>query len=215
MKINNIQKQQILKTLYVKKLCGIQYHSYIESASKMESIVDLPNDLKTLNQYIYNCHLCELSKHKSETFLGIGDINSAIWIIGTNTNYKDSVLYTMLQNMVQKVLFVNISTIFITNILKCYTTNYNIQKEQIQKCIPFIKKQLEIVKPKLIITLGEAYEYLTDKNIDLKQNSGTISNYDDRYIVPLMDLEFVLKNPSYKVKMFQDLKKIKTIMEEL
>ncbi len=56
---------------------------------------------------------------------------------------------------------------------------------------------------------------MMNNNSDISEVSGNIYDYMDAKLIPMMDLNFVYKNPSYKKEMFKDLQKIKVLMEEL
>ena len=83
----------------------------------------------------------------------------------------------------------------------------------IEMCLEYLRKQIEILKPKIIITLGISFNYLMKNDEKIVDVSGNIYNYNNSKLVPLLDPEFIYKNPSYKAKLFNDLKKIKLLME--
>ena len=122
----------------------------------------------------------------------------------------------MLKNMVEKVLLINMDDIFLTNILKCTTKeDYKKLDSEINLCIDYLKKQISIAKPKLIITLGDAFNYLLNKEENINDISGNLYRYNNIKTIPILHPEFVYKNPSFKQQSFNDLKKIKLILEKL
>jgi len=197
------------------KLCGINYIKPIRFNIKNIHDTDLPNDINKLENHVHHCSLCDLSKNKHKPLFSMGNNNSNIMIIGTDTNFIDENLNMMMNNMIENILLLDINQVYITNILKC-DTNINIHNldNSIKLCKSYLLKQIEIVKPEIIITIGSAFNHLMEKNDNISDVSGNLYNYNGIKLLPLMDIEFVYKNPSYKQDMFNDLKKIKIILEQ-
>jgi len=209
------KKNRLLKSLLMYKSFGIKYHEEI-SFSK-NSFIDkehLPSDISSLESYVKNCTLCELSKHSNmEPLFGIGNVNSDVYIIGTNFGFLDNNLNNILKNMVQNVLMIDFKNIYMTNIIKCESNGTNLDNF-VNICKDYLIKQIEINKPKYIITIGDSFNYMMDNNSQIVDVSGNIYDFMDSKLIPMLDLNFVYKNPSYKQEMFTDLQKIKTLMEQ-
>ena len=62
--------------------------------------------------------------------------------------------------------------------------------------------------------MGSAFNYLMNNNDDILNISGNLYSYDESKLIPLLGLDFLNKNPSYKVNMISDLKKIKKLLDE-
>lgn len=215
--MTDLQKNALLKTLQQYKLCGIEYIDDINFTKLDKNIKKLPDSFSKLEDIVKNCSLCSLSKEKLSCGFGDGDYSSDIFVIDTNSNSGlNQPVYDMLKNMFEKVLMIQIEEIFLTNILKC--TVKQLPKdlsEQTKLCIDYLKKQISIAKPKLIITLGESFNILLNKNENITDISGNLYRYNNIKTIPLMHPEFLIKNPSFKQKAFSDLKKTKLILEKI
>jgi DNA polymerase len=215
MNITNEMKKEIVSILKMKKLLGIEHFNQIDFSPRKKEIAVLPNDLKSLEEYVYNCSLCELYKSKVTNIFGKGTPSNEIYIVGLNYNFESEKEFLMIKNMCEKVLDRNINDIYMTNIIKCHTNKMKTDIEnEIMTCIHYIEQQINISKPKVIITLGRAFEYLMKSDDDIMDAAGNSFNYNGLLLMPLMDPLFINKNPSYKEKMFKDLQKIKTILDE-
>ena len=209
------KKKEILDLLYGYNCLGIEYidsFNYIKSEKKESQ---LPNTIEELEIEASHCSLCDLSKDSTQFKFGTGNKYSDIYVIGFNHyQFNSEMIFNSFRNMIENVLLLKFDNIYITNIIKC-TTKQNINKlsKPSELCENYIFRQIELAKPKLIITLDFAFNHLmkSDENIiDISGNSYKYSGID---LIPLLHPEFVYKNPSYKDRMFKDLKKIKILLE--
>lgn len=210
------KKNKLLKSLNMYKCFGISYCEQVNFFKDSVNKDYLPNDMLSLERYVHNCTLCELSKVSDELPLfGIGNVNSEVYIIGTNFGFLDNKLNTILKNMVQNVLMLDFKNIYMTNIIKCISKlETNSLKDYVNICKDYLIKQIELNKPKYIITIGDSFNYIMNNNSQIVDISGNIYEYMGAKLIPMLDLNFVYKNPSYKQEMFKDLQKIKRLMEE-
>ncbi|MGB5867027.1 MAG: uracil-DNA glycosylase family protein [Arcobacteraceae bacterium] len=208
-------KSEIIHILKMKKLIGIEHISPVSFSRKKNDKLKLPDDINIVKEYVDNCALCELSKSKSSVLFAKGNGTSKIYIIGLNYNYNDDKKLSLITKMVENVIHIDINNTYMTNILKCTSTKMqNNFDDEVDSCIQYLEKQIIIGAPKLIITLGNAFDYMIKTGEDIMDASGNLFSYNGIKLMPLMDPEFIYKNPSYKEKMFNDLQKIKKIMDD-
>lgn len=214
----NISKQlqdELVHILKMKKLLGIEHIASINFTLSKKSKNLLPTTMQVLEDHVQNCSLCELYKSKISSGFGIGDFTQDVYIVGLDYKFELEKEFMMIKNVCEKVLELNINEIYMTNIIKCSTNKNSVNlNNEIDICIDYIEQQINIAKPKIIITLGDAFKYLMKNSDEITEVSGNKFSYNDTTILPLIDPVYISKNPSYKQKMFTDLKKIKTIMEE-
>jgi uracil-DNA glycosylase family 4 len=84
---------------------------------------------------------------------------------------------------------------------------------EIELCKGYFDKQIEISKPKTIIALGSVFNYIMKTNENIIEISGKMYDYKGIKFIPLIDPEFIYKNPSYRPNVYSDLKKIKNLLE--
>ena len=110
---------------------------------------------------------------------------------------------------------IDINDIFITSLLKCPIKKIKISKEHIEKCLDYIDKQLEIIKPGFILVLGQLpLSSLKKSFTDIKSNHGQLFYYNEIPCFPIYHPLDVLKNPALKKIVWDDLKKFKKILEK-
>jgi len=214
MNIEENIKSELLHVLKKKKLLGIKYIEQINFTNKINSKLKLPENLVQLNEYVENCSLCELSKMNIGINFGNGNIDSDLLIISLHNNFFDEKAFLNIQNMIENVLKIDLNDIYMTNILKCDIKVYkNNLDAEVSTCIPYLRKQIDLIKPTMIITFGKAFKYLLKTENAILDVSGNLFNYDGIDLIPLIDPKFIDKNPSYRDQMLLDLKKIKNIMD--
>lgn len=209
------KKKEILDLLYGYNCLGIEYIDSINYIKSEKKGSQLPQTIEELEIEASHCSLCDLSKDSTQFKFGTGDKYSDIYVIGFNHNqFSSEIVFNSFRNMIENVLLLNFDNIYISNIVKC-TTKQNINKlsKPTEMCENYIFRQIELAKPKLIITLDFAFNHLMKSDESIIDISGGSYTYNGIDLIPLLHPEFVYKNPSYKDRMFKDLKKIKMLLE--
>jgi len=88
--------------------------------------------------------------------------------------------------------------------------------EEIKMCFPYLEKQIEIVKPKLIVSLGApATTTLLGTKIGITELRGKFFKYnDDTFLLPTFHPAYLLRNPNKKREAWEDLKKVRKFLDE-
>lgn len=122
-------------------------------------------ELEKLNQEIRNCKKCSLWKLRKNTVPGEGPINAEIMIIGQAPGVEEDKTGRpfcgragKFLDKLLKIAKIKREKIFITSLLKCLPQppiNRKPKKEEIDTCLPYLKRQIEIINPQKFILLGE------------------------------------------------------------
>ena len=219
--MKNLHNALLLKHLYQLKNLGYKYTSIMPYQEK-EPDFTLPNTFEALKKQAMECHLCTLSKSRQKVVFGEGNVNADLMIVGdTPSNSDDSAgkIFTgrtgdTLTRMIENVLGLKRSDVYITNILKCRALDSEAPSPMdAHTCHPYLLKEIELIKPKLIITFGEmAYRYLTGDDSTLADIRGTIHKKEDYMVIPTFHPSYLLRNPSGKKDVLEDLKKVKALL---
>ena len=120
----------------------------------------------------------------------------------------------ILKNMITNVLDFKIDEIYYTHIVKCKPLNSQApSNSELDSCIGYLHTQIEFVKPKVIVTLGEdAYKYFTSENENFKTVRGHVIDLKNYKLIPIMHPTHLLRNPNDKKIAFGDLKTIKSCL---
>ena len=182
--------------------------------------------LKDIEISVFECKKCELYKTRKNPVFGFGSTNSEIFFIGEAPGRNEDLqglpfvgragkLFDELLNSVDLTR----KEVYITNILKCRPPkNRNPLKSEIEQCRGYLEKQIKIIKPKIIVTLGNfASSFVFDL---FKLNNSKISEIHgkvfqskkedtDIKIIPQYHPAFAIYNPNNKKILLKDFTIIK------
>ena len=222
--MKNLKNALLLKQLYQLKQLGYRYTS-ASIFKEDETDLALPDSLEKLREQALKCHLCELSKSRTNVVFGEGNPNAAIMFVGEGPGATEDSMGRpfvgrsgeLLTKMIENVLLIPRSEVYIANIVKCRPPNNRVPTPtEAHTCQPFLNRQIELVKPKIIITLGgTAYHYMTGDETGITKVRGTLHRQNGYTLIPTYHPSFLLRNPSAKKEVFEDLKKVKALMEQL
>jgi len=221
--MTKLVKNQLLKYLYNLKSFGFEYHEPLDFFSTELKNIKLPNNLIELKNSVDHCYLCELSKCRKNVLFGYGNFNSKVMFISdepTKTEDELASYYVvktgeLLAKMIENVLNIKKEEIYITTLVKCKSLN-GATNSNMDVCNDYLLKQIELIKPKLIVALGEkTYTYLFKNSDNFSQIRGKELSFNGISLLPTFSPTFLLRNPSFKKDAYYDMLKIKNFMEAL
>ena len=180
---------------------------------------DNSNELNSYLESIKDCLNCPLGKIRKNIVLGMGNPNADIVFVGEAPGKEEDLQGLPFIGRSGKLLDKMLSSIklsrkdiYILNVLKCRPPeNRNPSKIEIEKCEPYLKKQLKIINPKIIIALGRisAMTILRTKE-SLKNMRKQIFNYEGiDLLVTYHPAAALLRNPNFKEHAWEDFKLIR------
>jgi len=219
--MKNLKNALLLKQLYRLKQLGYSYTSVVPFKEE-EPDLSLPNTLKKLKKQALECHLCQLSKSRTNVVFGEGNTNADIMFVGeapgrTEDNSGKPFIGRsgeLLTKMIENVLLIQREDVYITNIVKCRPKdNAEPTPTEAHTCQPYLLKQIELIQPKFIVALGAtAYHYLSGDETNISKIRGTIHKQDGYTLIPTYHPSYLLRNPSAKKDVFEDLKMLKSLI---
>ena len=218
--LKSYQNLVLLQNLYRLKAIGFEYIDHFNINEKTS--YETPSSLDELASNIATCHLCDLSKSRTQSMSGFGNNNADLMIVDytvsqtqdTANNYYSGRAGETLKNMIEKVLLLNVENIFLTHCVKCKPLNSNKPSpSECNSCKNYLHTQIEFIKPKLIVTLGEdAYNYLTGNLDNFENVRGHVINFQEYKLIPIYNPHYLLRNPESKKITLNDLKTIKSCL---
>jgi DNA polymerase len=213
-----LEDYEILYNLYVLKSLG---YKYIDNIKKEDISSENFENFKTLNNTISSCHLCDLSKSRKQSMLGYGNTNAKVMIIDFEVSSLEDELNDyycgksgeLLKNMIQNVLELKVENVFFTHIIKCKPLNTKNDIFKYSKlCSTYLFSQIKLINPKIIILLGQNCYNCVIGDDNFKNTRGHIINLFNKKLIPIYHPKTILKNPSLKKIVFNDLKTIKSCL---
>ncbi|KYK32025.1 MAG: DNA polymerase [Thermoplasmatales archaeon SG8-52-3] len=175
--------------------------------------------LDNLKYFVLKCDRCSLHKTKNNYVFGEGSLNSKIMFIGEAPGKNEDIYGKPFVGRAGKIFddcLVSIgldrNDIYISNILKCRPPkNRNPLKKEIKSCSEYIDKQIDIIKPNLIIPLGRiSISYIFNKFKfpfqKINRIHGKIYSKNNLKIIPIYHPAAVIYNNKLKEILFEDFK---------
>lgn len=222
--MKNLKNALLLRQLYQLKQLGYKYTS-VNIFKEEEPDLTLPNTLETLEKQAKECHLCELSKSRNKVVFGEGSLTATLMLVGDAPSVSDDStgkIFTgrageLLTKMIENVLGLSRDEVYLANILKCRALDaQSPSPSYAHTCHPYLLKQIELISPKIIIAFGDlAYQYLSNDDSAMADVHGTIVEKKNFIVIPTYHPNYLLRNPSAKKEVFEDLKKVKALLEKV
>jgi uracil-DNA glycosylase family 4 len=218
--VKSFQNLILLQNLYRLKALGFSYIDPFQVNEK--STHEEPKTLNELSSSISSCHLCDLSKSRKQSMTGYGNPNADLMVVDfsvsmsedTNNEYYSGRSGESLTNMIEKVIGIQTKDVYFTHAIKCKPLNSNLpSSSEWDSCKSYLFTQIDFVKPKVIVTLGEdAYFKLTSEDRDFQSVRGHVIDFKNYKLIPIYHPQFLLRNPELKKITMSDLKTIKSCL---
>lgn len=152
------------------------------------------NTLEDLGAHARECTLCSLSQSRTQVVFGAGNPRAGIMFVGEAPGYHEDLQGEPFVGSAGRLLSELLESIglrrmdvYIANVIKCRPPgNRNPLPEEIDQCTPYLLKQIELIKPKIVCTLGNfATQLLLKKKIGVSKLRGQSYQVDGHVVVPM------------------------------
>ena len=185
---------------------------------------DRASALKRMAKKIADCQQCVLHQTRTNTVPGVGDPHAQLMFVGEGPGYHEDQqgepfvgrAGDLLTKMIKAMGFSR-EQVFIGNVVKCRPPgNRDPLPEEIAACEPYLKRQLEIIQPKVIVGLGRhAVQTLLKTKTPISKLRGQWRSYHHIAFMPTFHPAYLLRNPSSKKPCWEDLQAVMVKLEEL
>jgi len=179
--------------------------------------ISAERELKQIAKAIVSCTKCFLYETRTKTVPGQGSSNPEIMFVGEAPGYDEDqqglafvgAAGQLLTKMIQAMGYTR-EEVFIGNILKCRPpSNRTPMPDEMATCLPYLKAQITILKPKVIIALGAtAVRGLLDVSTGITRLRGTWLSFEGIDLMPTYHPAYLLRNPSAKKDVWKDLQAV-------
>ena len=106
--------------------------------------------------------------------------------------------------------------VYIANVIKCRPPgNRNPEQDEVETCEPFLFKQIDIIKPKVIVALGKFGAQTLLRTLDpISRLRGRVYTYRGAKLVPTFHPAYLLRNPASKREVWEDMKLVRKLLAE-
>ena len=173
---------------------------------------------KELESKCKTCTLCELHKTRTNCVFGVGNRNADLLFVGEAPGEQEDLSGTPFVGRAGQLLDkflaavdIDRESVYIANILKCRPPqNRNPLPAEEDACLDYLREQVRLIKPKLIVCLGSvAAKRLIGPDFKITKEHGLWVERGSFLITAVYHPAFLLRDPRKKEDMLEDMKKIK------
>ena len=171
-----------------------------------------------------SCSACELSASRTNCVFGAGNKNADILFIGEAPGENEDKLGVPFVGRAGKLLDkylaeadIDRESVYIANILKCRPPkNRDPLPSEEDACIDFLKRQIALINPKLIVCLGRiSAKRLISKNFKISDEHGVWFEFEGIPTCAVFHPALILRDPRKGGAMLEDMKKIRSYLDEI
>ena len=179
--------------------------------------------LQELSASLYNCQRCKLAKlGRTQVVFGVGNPHATIMFVGEAPGfYEDKqgepfvgAAGKLLNELLQSAGLAR-SEIYIANVIKCRPpNNRDPEPDEVETCKPFLLQQIELIKPKVVCTLGRwATETLLGRKVGITKIRGQAIRQTDFVLFPMLHPAAALHQGGLMEPLREDFQKLKTFLD--
>ena len=179
--------------------------------------------LEELRQEVAGCVKCPLHRGRTQTVFGEGSPHAKLLFVGEAPGMEEDLQGRPLVGQAGKLLTKIIEAmglsrgeVYIANVIKCRPPgNRSPLPEEVHSCTPYLSRQIELIRPRFICTLGKyATLALVRKEEPISTLRGNFYDYQGIPVMPTFHPAYLLRNPSAKKIVWEDMKKLKAALEK-
>ncbi len=179
--------------------------------------------LQELAKSLHNCQRCKLAKlGRTQVVFGVGNPHASIMFVGEAPGFNEDqkgepfvgAAGKLLNDLLQSA---NLSRdeIYIANVIKCRPpNNRDPEPDEVETCKPFLLQQIQIIRPKLVCTLGNwATQTLLERKIGITKVKAQAFYMKDFVLFPLLHPAAALHQGGLLDTLKEDFKKLKEFLD--
>ncbi|MGE5613003.1 MAG: uracil-DNA glycosylase [Bacillota bacterium] len=170
------------------------------------------------------CMKCGLGKTRTNIVIERGSRTAPLMLVGEGPGEQEDLQGRPFVGAAGKLLDLLLSSLmfeesdfYICNIVKCRPPNNRVPTDdEANACLPWLRMQTLLVRPRIIVCLGAtALKHIVDKNAKITEARGQWIERKGFLIMPTFHPAALLRDPSKKALMFEDMKKVRLKLDEL
>ncbi|MDO8964700.1 MAG: uracil-DNA glycosylase [Coriobacteriia bacterium] len=179
-------------------------------------------DLEGLRGHIGDCRRCHLAETRNRLVFGVGDPRVRLLFVGEAPGKNEDLTGEpfvgaagrLLDELLGSIGY-DRSQVYIANVLKCRPPgNRDPLPDEIRACTPFLKRQIELIDPVVVATLGTfATQYVLDTTAPISALRGRLYHVGARRVVPVFHPAAALYDRSKRSVLFDDFRRLKAVID--
>lgn len=180
--------------------------------------------LEEINEEVIKCQKCGLCRNRKNTVFGDGNPNANVMFIGEGPGADEDeqgIPFVgkagKLMNQAFRGIGIKREEVYIANIVKCRPpNNRNPQKEEADSCLDYLRNQVIIIQPKIIVLLGSvALKNILGEQYGITASRGKWIEKKGILYMPTFHPAALLRDDSKKIDFWNDLKLVKNEIDKI
>jgi len=193
-------------------------------AAHPSSTTDPAAELASLQAVCADCRRCELGDTRTQIVFGEGNPHADLMLVGEAPGFHEDQQGIpfigpagQLLTRIIEAIGLTRDKVYIGNVLKCRPPNNRTPlPNEAAACMPFLKKQIDIIRPRIIITMGNpATKNLLQTQQGITRMRGRFIPWNGIEVMPTFHPSYLLRAPSEKKQVWEDMQKVWHRMKEL
>lgn len=196
----------------------------MEACSGIQVDGDRGKALRHLREKIGDCQKCRLANKRTHIVFGEGNPDARLMFIGEAPGREEDLQArpfvgeagTLLTRLIEK-MGLKREDVYIANVVKCRPPmNRDPEKDEIEQCRGFLERQIDIIRPDVIMSLGRIAVFTLTGNDKLKITAihGRVFDYKGIPLVPTFHPAYLIRNPKDKWLTWNDAQKVLDLLED-
>ena len=171
-----------------------------------------------------DCHRCKLhTLGRKQVVFGVGNPDADLMFVGEAPGGDEDIQGEpfvgragQLLTKIIEAIGMKRSDVYIANVIKCRPPgNRNPEPDEVERCEPFLFRQIDMVKPKVIVALGKfAAQSLLKTSDPITRLRGREYRFRSATLIPTFHPAYLLRNPSSKRDVWEDMKKVRALLTQ-
>jgi uracil-DNA glycosylase family 4 len=184
-----------------------------------------PETLEQIRRDLGECQRCKLWPTRTQLVFGEGNPQARLMFVGEGPGADEDAsgrpfvgrAGQLLTRMIEAIGFQR-DEVYIANVVKSRPPgNRAPERDEVEACLPFLRRQIAAIRPKLIVTLGNpATQALLDSKVGITRLRGTFHAYpalSEILVLPTYHPAYLLRSPDKKPEAWEDLKKVRDFFQ--
>ena len=171
-----------------------------------------------------DCSRCKLhTLGRKQVVFGVGNSSADLMFVGEAPGADEDIQGEpfvgragQLLTKIIEAIGMKRSDVYIANVIKCRPPgNRNPEPDEVERCEPFLFRQIDIIKPKVIVALGKfAAQSLLRTTEPITRIRGREYKFRSAILMPTFHPAYLLRNPSSKREVWEDMKRVRTLLTQ-
>lgn len=200
----------------------VKYSERIDLFLEEKEDWEKADTLEQLDNLINKCTACKLHEGRNKFVFGSGNPNANVMVVGEGPGAEEDKqglpfvgrAGNLLTDILKAINFAR-DEVYIANIVKCRPPgNRTPLPDEMDTCLPYLIKQVELIKPRAILCLGlSAAKGLLNKRESLTSMRGRVFEFENAKVMVTYHPAALLRNPNWKRPCWEDLQKFRKLYD--